>query len=292
MMNKYNSKFFVSLSRLLTSRVVSKFRIAFYSLMIFFPMFMSPSSLIASSVSNEELMVLLQFAVENNDDDFLKDVITSLLDTNRPGSYQILSAISKYNNAGKLDFAVHNAIKANDLVAAFILAFNCKNVNKSTENEVVWVTSNGNSKSGCNRDGKNLLELAFWHGMDPIMPYLIKRGADIYHMRLVGFTYEDEEDLSFVKSIFPDAAILKFNCLTTKKALTASSYRFRRNLIGDAIAMNRLDVIEMLGKNVVDWNQPCLRFDNGAAYSPLQYSLVMNRDDIALYLIMHGVSIE
>lgn len=277
---------------LLSNRVESKFKMALCSLMIFFSVFMPPSALIASSVSNEELMVLLQFAVENNDEDFLKDVITSLLDANRPGGCQILSAISKYNNAGKLDFAVHNAIEANDLAAAFILAFHCKDINKSTENEVVWTTSNGKSKSGCNRDGKNLLELAFWHGMDPIMPYLIKRGADIYHMRMVGFAYEDEEDLSFVKNIFPDAAILKFNCLTTKKALTASSYRFRRNLIGDAIAMNRLDIIEMLVKNIVDWNRPCLQFDNGAAYSPLHYSLVMNRDDIALYLITHGVYIE
>lgn len=296
MSNKYNIKSCACLSMLLSSRAVSKFRIVLCSLMVFLSIFLSSSSLFASSVSNEELLVLLQFAVENDDEDFLKDIITSLIDANRPGSYQILSAISKYHNAGKLDYALHNAIKANDLVASFILAFHCKDINKSTESEVEWTTRNGNSKAGCSRDGKNQLELAFWHDMDALIPYLIKRGADIFHMRKIGFVYEGEEDLDFIKNLFPDALVKNYNCLDTNKKIIATSHSFRRNIIGDAIAKNRMDIVEMLGKESPDWNRPCIRFNfhpnQEVAYTPLQYCLIMERDDIAFYLIMHGAYIE
>lgn len=250
----------------------------------------------SSSVSNNELIELLQFAVENGDENLLKDIVNAFLDTKKEEGYELLSAISKYNNAGKLDFAVHNAIIAHDLVPAFILAYYSKNIGTRLEAEVIWTNINGSGKSGCSREGKNPLELAFWNDMKPLIPFLISRGADIYQMRNIGFVFDGEEDLDFIREIFPNVLIMKKSCLTTKRGIVATSHAFKRNLIGDAIAKNRIDVIEMLGEKTVDWNRPCLSFkisqNHEEAYTPLQYALLMKREDIVLYLITHGAFIK
>lgn len=250
----------------------------------------------SNPVSNNDLIELLQFAIESNDEKLLKDIVNSFLDTKRKEGYELLSAISKYNNAGKLDFAVHNAIMANDLVPAFILAYYSKDIGSRLGQEVIWTNTNGSGKSGVSREGKNPIELAFWKNMDLLIPFLINRGADFYQMRSVGFVFEEEEDLSFVREIFSNALVVKKSCMETKRGVVSVSHTFKRNLIGDAIAKNRINIIEMLGKKTVNWNKPCLSFQISQnyekKYTPLQYALLMKREDIVLYLITHGAFIE
>ncbi len=246
----------------------------------------------ANTVENEALVVLLEFAVENDDTELLKEVVTALVDAKRDGSFYIIEAISKYNSAGKLDLSLHNAILAKDLSSSVILAYYSNDFTKRLEKEVVWTQRNGTGKSGSNRDGKNPVELALWADMKSLISFLISRGADIYQMRGIGFVFDEEEQLDFIKEVYPDAIIAKKTCLTTGRPITATSHNFHRNLIGDAIARNQLDVIELLGKKTVDWNIPCFKFYKGTAYTPIQYALLLKRNDIAQYLITHGAAIR
>jgi len=88
--------------------------------------------------------------------------------------------------------------------------------------------------------------------------------------------------------------VVKRSCLTTKQIITATSHSFERNIIGDAIAKDRLDIIELLGNKSVDWNVPCLQIQayQKINYTPLQYALIMKRSDIATYLVSHGALIK
>lgn len=247
----------------------------------------------AKSFSDAELIKLVQFATENNDMELLKDSINALMEGRR--EQETVSVLTKYSEAGKLDYALHNAIKSGDLSAAFILGYYSKNLNKRTDWEVVWTNISGKNKSGNSREGKNPLELALWNGMDSLIPFLISRGSDIYQMRSFSFVFENEENLEFINEIFPDAIVRRQLCAETKKPIIATGNTVQRSFIGDLIALNRLDLIEIIGKKPVNWNAPCLQFKehhNLITYTPLQYALLLKRNDLTLYFLTYGATID
>jgi ankyrin repeat protein len=211
----------------------------------------------------------------------------------------LLNALAKYNEWGKLDFALHNAIKNKDLISSVILTHYSKNVNTRKEGlEYVWNGTNAVN----NRPNKSPIELALDADMIGIIPYLLMKNADPYFLKQIGFLYEEEkEDLEYLKefgcgdSIDP---IEKKICTRSKRAFfdidtpKNKSINMSRTIIGDAIAKNRLDVIEILHKSSnINWNKICCSMFN-RNFSPLQFALAIKRYEIAQFLIDHGAKIE
>lgn len=245
-----------------------------FLLMCFFSCLNSPL------IANQDLLDLFHLAVENGDVKLLKEVIEALLkEVNN--NQNLLDALAKYNEKGKIEFALHNAIKDKNLLASVILTHHSKDLNTTKGKEYC------NNKS-YSRDAKTPLELALEAEMIGLIPYLLMKNATPYRMRLISFVYEDEENTDFLKTLI---YMQKITCTTTKKIFYATSSDFKRNLIGDAIVKNRLDVIKILEKSKTDWNKICCVVGN-YTYTPLEFSLATKRYDIAQFLLDHGAIIE
>jgi len=231
---------------------------------------------------NEDLIELFCLASETGDVNLINDVVQAILDQENSNEI-LLDALARYNEKGKIDFALHNAIKDKNILASVILAHYSKDVN----------TSKG--KEYCNgahnvRDAKTPVELALEADMKGLIPYLLMKGAGPYRMRQVSFVFEEEENLDYLKEF--GYVLVKKTCMKTKKVFYELPPYYKRTLIGDAIVGNRLDVIKMLDKAKVDWNKSCFNFCNAPNLKPLQLSLAIQRYDIAQFLIDHGARIE
>lgn len=248
-------------------------------------------------IANEtdDLLQLFHLAVENKNLDLVKDVIEALLKSEN-SSKHLLEALAKYSEQGKVDFALHNAIKDKNLLASVILAYHAKNLNtRKPGSEVIWTSIQGKSKGGVSRINKTLLELSLESNMVEIVPYLLMKGANPHVFSDINFLYEGEEDPNYMKELgfevrnitgmdpkIPIIIFFKTNC----------NANYKRSFIGEVIAKNRLDIIEILNNlNVNDWNFICCKV-NGTDYTPLQFSLAIKRYEIAQFLINHGARIE
>ena len=70
--------------------------------------------------ANEDLLNLFHIAVENGDVKLVTEVIDALL-KDKNSSKNLLDALAKYNEQGRVDFALHNAIQDKNLLASVIL---------------------------------------------------------------------------------------------------------------------------------------------------------------------------
>lgn len=73
--------------------------------------------------ANEELLNLFHLAVENGDLKLVNEVIDAL-----SKNKNLLDALAKYSENGKIDCALINAINDNNLIASIILTYHSKNV--------------------------------------------------------------------------------------------------------------------------------------------------------------------
>lgn len=230
--------------------------------------------------ANEDLLQLFHLAVEHGDVKLIKEVIDALI-KDEANSKNLLDALAKYSEKGKMDFALHNAIKDKNLLSSVILTHHSKDVNTSRGKE----TCNGAHNI---RDSKTPIELAFEADMIELIPYLLMKNANPYRMRSVAYVYEDEENTDYLKEL--GVIPTKKTCMTTKKAFF-DIQGAQRTLIGDAIVNDRLDVIKILGNSKIDWNKHCFMWWS-TSYTPLQFSIAIKRYDIAQFLIDHGARIE
>lgn len=248
---------------------------------------------ISSTVqANDDLLQLFHLAVENGDVGLVKEVIEALL-KDKNNSQSLLEALSKYNDNGKVDFALHNAIRDQNLLASVILAHHSKNINtKRASGDIVWIAQN----SAIQRPGKTPIELSLEFDMIEMVSYLLMKGADLYTLNDVGFVYDYEENPDYLTTF--GCEVQKLTCVKTGNSFfrfpisKSLQFRYRRNFIGDAISKNRLDVIELLQKmGKVDWNKICCHIQY-TDYTPLQFALAIERYEIAQFLVDHGARIE
>jgi ankyrin repeat protein len=243
--------------------------------------------------ANDDLLNLFHLAVENGDFKLVTEVIDALL-KDKKNSNNLLDALVKYSENGKIDFALHNAINDRNLLASVILAHHAKNINtRKHGSDYVWIAQN----SAVSRPSKTPIELSLEFDMIEMISYLLIKGADVYSLNdNVGFLNDYEENINY---------LTKFGCKAEKKVCVKSgksfflfpkensfSFIYKRNFIGDAIAKNRIDVIEVLQKmSKVNWNTVCctIRYTN---YTPLQFALAIERYEIDQFLIDHGARIE
>lgn len=251
--------------------------------------------------ANEDLIKLFHLAVESGDVKLINEVIEALLkmeDNNK----NVVDALSRYNDRGYIDFALHNAIKDKNLLASVILTHYSKNVNARTQICHTPVMMDANNGLG---SFETPLELALENDMIELIPYLIMKKADPYLIRDIMYIYEDEK--------YPDNTIellmargLKVErkvCVKSERPFFVSyQYQYekkknrafigQRTFIGDVIAKNRLDVMQILQRtSVIDWNRECFIVMN-AKYTPLQFALATKRYEIAQFLLDHGARIE
>lgn len=122
------------------------------------------------------------------------------------------------------------------------------------------------------------------------------KGAEPYSYRYIGFLYEDEEDTDYLRNFDVKSALRKEITESDRIIFLTCDFNFARTFIGEVIAKNRLDVIEMLQKKSVDWNRICCTISDRSlqviSYTPLQFSLLAKRYEIAQFLIDHGARIE
>lgn len=242
--------------------------------------------------ANDDLLKLFHIAVENGDVALVKEVIEALLKDNN-SSENLLNALAKYNDNGKVDFALHNAIKDKNLLASVILAHHAKNINtRRSDRETVWLAQN----SAVQRPSKSPVELALEFDMIELISYLVMKGADPYPLNDVGFLHIYEENPDYLLKFSCNAE--KIKCVKTGEEffkfpiVNSIQFIYKRNFIGDAISKNRLDVLEVVQKmSKVDWNKVCARIGY-FEYTPLQFALAIERYDIAQFLIDHGARIE
>jgi len=250
-------------------------------LMCFFGCLNSPLS------ANDDLLRLFHLAVENGDLKLVTEVIDALL-KDKNNSKNLLDALAKYSDKGKIDFALHKAIKDKNLLASVILIQHTKDLNARQENDNVWLSANG----GTWRSGRIPLEISLEVNMIEIIPYLLMKNANPYLMRTVNFFYEEEENLDYMAKL--GYGVEKRTCAKSKKAfsLLKAPAGFLRTFIGEVIAKNRIDIIEILQQmSLVDWNKKCCT-TNGRDFTPLQFALTIERYEIAQFLIDHGARIE
>ena len=238
--------------------------------------------------ANDDLLKLFHLAVEHKDLKLMHEILEALLHSENSNK-DLLDALAKYSEKGKIDFALHNAIKDNNLLSSVVLVPHTKNINsRKIEHETVWITLN----SGNFRPQKTPIELSLEANMIGLIPYLLMKNADPYQMRKINFFYEGEENLDYLQEF--DCKIEKKICAKSKKVFfhINSPINMSRSLRGDVIAKNRLDVVEILQKSgKIDWNKACCTII-GVNYTPLQFALVIKRYEIAQFLIDHGVRIE
>lgn len=255
-----------------------------FLLMCFFGCLSSPLS------ANEDLLKLFHLAVENGDVKLVTEVIDALL-KDKNNSKNLLDALALYSEKGRIDFALHKAIKDKNLLASVILVRHTKDLNIREESEIMWQTS-GQGYAGSGREGRNPIELALEVNMIEIIPYFLMKKADPYLMRSVNFFHEGEENLNYLKDLGYE--VQKRTCVKSRKEYLAvmAPGSFSRTLIAEVIVKNRIDIIEILQKMFpVDWNKKCCTAV-GRDYTPLQLALTIKRYEIAQFLIDHGARIE
>ena len=240
--------------------------------------------------ANEDLLNLFHLAVENGDVKLVTEVIDALL-KDKNNNKHLLDALARYSEKGKIDFALHKAIKDKNLLASVILVQYTKDLNARQENEVMWQTS-GMGFAGYSRLARTPIELALGCDMVEIIPYLLMKKADPYLIRPVSFFLPEEENLDYMLDL--GYKIEKKTCVKSKQEYlaVAAPGGFSRTLIGEIIAKNRIDIIEMLQKMfLVDWNKKCCKAI-GVEFTPLQFALTIKRYEIAQFLLDHGARIE
>lgn len=233
--------------------------------------------------ADDDLIQLFHLAVENRDVKLVKEVVEALLKLDN-NNKNLLDALAKYSEKGKIDFALHNAIKDKNLLASVVLAHHSKNVNTRKDQE--FFTCVGA------RDAKTPIELSLEADLIGLIPYLLMKNANPYLMRTITYVYEDEEEnLDYLVELGFTGK--KQICAKTQQVFfhIPTYYNFQRNLISDAIVYDRLDVIEILEKTKIDWNKHCMLYGN-INFTPLQLSLAAKRYEIAQFLIDHGARIE
>lgn len=217
----------------------------------------------------DDLLQLFHLAVENKNLGLVKEVIDALLKV-ESNSKNLLEALAKYSEQGKMDFALHNAIRDRNLLSSVILAYHSKDLNlRKPGGETIWTSIQGRGKGGVSRANKTILALALESNMVEIIPYLLMKGSNPYIIADVGFLYEGEEDPEYIKEV--GGQIKHVMGIDPKIAIIAFyNTNYKRNFICEVIAKNRLDIIEILQKtNKNNWNTTCCTL-NGIDYSPLQ----------------------
>lgn len=237
---------------------------------------------------DKELVELFYLASEVGDVKLVNDVVQAIA---RQGNDNLLDALAKYSEKGKIDFALHNAIKDKNVIASILLAHHAKDVNtRKLVSEVVWTNQSGASKSGVSRPSKSPIELALDSDLIGLIPYFLGKKADIYVMNNLGFLYEGEEDPAYMEELgYPRQT--RVGIENKERVIVFPMADFKRTLMGAAICKNRLDVIKMFQKISVDLNKTCCSL-NGQDFTPLQFSLAIKRYEIAQFLIDHGARIE
>ncbi len=262
-------------------------------LMYCFSCFNSP--LIANET--DDLLQLFHLAVENKNLELVKEVIEALLKLEN-SSKNLLEALAKYSEQGKMDFALHKAIKDKNLLASVILTYHSKDLNtRKPGNEVIWISLQGTSKGGVVRSNKTILELALESNMVELIPYLLMKGANPNIISDIAFLHEGEEESNYMREF--DCEIKNITGKEPRKNIIIFynptrrvNVSYKRTFLGEAIVKNRLDIIEILQKMIIkDWNKVCCTID-GIDYTPLQFSLAIKRYEIAQFLIDHGARIE
>lgn len=240
---------------------------------------------------NEDLLKLFHLAVESGDTKLINEVIEALLQM-ESNNKNLLEALSKYCEKGKMEFALHRAIKDKNLLASVILTHHAKDVNSRLNDgsQVVWKVS-----ISIGSDLKTPLELALDANLVEIIPYLLMKKADPHVMRRFNFLYENIEDYAHMKELGYN--VQKFSCAKTNRTFAAFDNilgQLQRSFIGALIANDRLDILKVM-KNLkstfINWNMACFT-ENGRNYSPLQFALATKRYEIAQFLIDIGVRIE
>lgn len=234
---------------------------------------------------NTDLIELLNHASETSDIKIINDVINAILEK-ECNSSNILNALSDYSENGKVDFALHNAIKDKNITSSLILAYYSKDVNtKKVDEKVCWTTNYFYF-----RESKSPLELSLAHNIKGLIPYLlIIKKADPYKMRDNAFIIDGEEPTDYCTTFFGHK-LQEITCINSKRKFYHSP-KYKRSFIGDAIVWNQLGVLAMLKQAKVDLNRICAE-GFGKSYTPLQFSLATGRYEIAQFLIDSGVKIE
>lgn len=243
--------------------------------------------------ANEDLLKLFHLAVENGDVKLVTEVIDALL-KDKNSNHNLLDALARYNERGKIDFALHNALKDRNLLSSVILVQHTKDINsRFPYSEAAWITAN----QSVSRPNKIPLELALEAEMTEIIPYLLMKNANPHIMVEISFIYEDEENPNYLTDL--GYRFERKICVKSKKAfypVNANGLSISRTFIGELICKNRLDIIEMLQvwkKNLIDWNSVCFTAKlHGTNFTPLQLALAIKRYEIAQFLIDHGARIE
>lgn len=235
--------------------------------------------------ANEDLLNLFHLAVEHKDVKLVQEVIQALLQL-EDNNKNLLDALAKYSEKGKVDFALHNAIKDKNVLASVILTHYSKNLNTRKPGfEYVWTSNNG----AVGRINKSPIELTLEADMIGLIPYLLMKKADPYPMSEIGFLYPEDENPDYLLEFA--FAPQKKNCTKSKRDFFAFQGSFKRNLVGCVICKDRLDVIEILQKSSIDLNKICCEV-NGMSFTPLQFALAIKRYEIVQFLIDNGARIE
>jgi hypothetical protein len=243
----------------------------------------------------EDLLQLLHLSVEYGD---IKKVnaaiaIEAILNV-EDSKKNLFDALAKYSEQGKIDFALHNAIADKNVLASLMLVQHTKNINARNGYECAWTSL---SSAVCHFN-KTPLEISLAKDMKEIIFYLLTKNADPYLMRELKFIFEGEENLNYFEHL--GKPLHKTICAKTKRGffLVNSNLPMTRSFIGDVIVKNRLDIIEMLQQIYpIDWRKVCctIKYNSTTppvSYTPLQFSLLIKRYDIAQYLINLDVKIE
>jgi uncharacterized pyridoxamine 5'-phosphate oxidase family protein len=239
----------------------------------------------------EDLLQLLHLSIEYGDIKKVNAVVAIEAILNVEDSKKnFFDALAKYNEQGKIDFALHNAIEDKNILASLMLVQHTKNINARNGYEHAWISLN----SSVSHFNKTPLELSLAKDMKEIIFYLLTKNADPYLMREIKFLFEGKDNLDYFDHLVkkPNKTI----CAKTKRGFFLVNPPITISFIGDVIAKNRLDIIEMLQQIYpIDWRKVCctVKYHNStSSYTPLQFSLLFKRYDIAQYLINMGVKIE
>ena len=172
--------------------------------------------------SNDELIELFYFAAERGDSKLINDVIQAILEQENSNEI-LLDTLAKYNEKGKIDFALHNAIKDKNTLASIILAYYAKDVNTKKEKESLSYMSNAACyhREYVYRDSKTPIELTLEADIKGLITYLLMKKANPYHLREVSFVSGDEEEDDDVRC-FASNSRWSFSLLKTLKISSRS----------------------------------------------------------------------
>jgi|GEM_PF-4999841 len=240
---------------------------------------------------DENLINQVNSAVEIKDVTLILDSIDAILDV-EGNAQNLINLLVQYADNGKSDFSLYNAIEDNNFLASLILTHYSKDVNKRKDGyESVYESKNPSAF----RWYKAPLELALDKDMVGLIPYLLTHNANPYAMRGVSFLYQDEENLLYLEDI--GVKHEKKVCSKSLKEYFSTYYYdsiigrtrcMERTFIGDVIAKDRLDVLEIVDGTIqIDWDKTCCKTQMGK-FTPLQFALISKRYEIAAFIIDHG----